>query len=85
LPTTATNIQTAAEKLAALEPRGRSSHLEAVRAALAFRPDVILILTDADDLAPAALKRVLAAAPKPVSVCVGRVTPEGVGPPREVK
>jgi hypothetical protein len=85
LPATAANIRAAAEKLAALEPRGQSSHLEAVRAALAFRPDVILILTDADDLAPAALKRVLAAAPKPVPVCVARVTAERVGPPREVK
>jgi hypothetical protein len=85
LPATAANIQAAAEKLAALEPRGQSSHLAAVRAALAFRPDVILILTDADDLAPAALKKLLASAPKPVPVCVARATPEGVGPPREVK
>jgi hypothetical protein len=85
LPATAANVRAAAEKLAALEARGRSNHLEAVRAALAFGPDVILILTDADDLAPAALKRLLAGAPGPVLVCVGRVTPERVEPPREVK
>lgn len=85
LPATPANVTAAAERLAALEARGPSNHLKAVRAALAFRPDVILILTDADDLAPAALKRLLAGAPKPVPVCIARVTSDGVERPREVK
>jgi hypothetical protein len=85
LPATAANIKLAEEKLAALEARGRSNHLEAIREALAFGPDVILILTDADDLAPAPLRRLLAGASRPVLVCAGRVTPEGVERPREVK
>jgi hypothetical protein len=85
LPATEANVRAAAEKLATLEPRGRSKHAEAVRAALAFRPDVVLILTDADDLAPAALKRLLSAEGRPVPVCVARVTAAGVERPREVK
>ncbi len=85
LPATGANIRAAAEKLAALEPRGRSNHLEAVRAALAFHPDVILILTDADDLTPAPLKRLLASASKPVPVCIARVGAGCVERPREVR
>ena len=74
-----------AEKLATLEARGRSNHLAAIRAALAFQPDVILMLTDADDLSAAATKPVLASSPKPVLVCVGQVAAEGVQRPRELK
>src|SRR6266545_2480070 len=85
LPASEASVRAAAEKLAALEPRGKSNHLAAVRAALAFRPDVILLLTDADDLSAAAIKPVLASAPKPVLVCVGHVTTEGVQRPRELK
>jgi hypothetical protein len=85
LPATEANIRAAATELAKLEARGKSNHVEAVRAALAFRPDVILILTDAGDLNPAAIKRILASTPKPVPVCVGQVTAEGVQRPREVK
>jgi hypothetical protein len=85
LPASATNVRTAAEKLATLEPRGRSNHLDAIRAALAFRPDVILILTDADDLSGAALRPVLASAPQPVPVRIAQVTAGGAQPPRELK
>jgi hypothetical protein len=85
LPANDANIRAATEKLATLEARGKSNHLEAVCAALAFRPDVILILTDADDLSAPVLKRVLANAPKPVPVCVGQVTAEGVQRPRELR
>jgi hypothetical protein len=79
------NVRLAAEKLATLEARGRSNHLAAIRAALAFQPDVILMLTDADDLSAAATKPVLASSPKPVLVCVGQVATEGVQRPRELK
>jgi hypothetical protein len=85
LPASTANVRTAAEKLALLEPRGRSNHLDAIRAALAFRPDVILVLTDADDLSAAALRSVIASAPRPVPVRVGQVTAGGVQPPRELK
>ena len=85
LPATEANVRSAAEKLATLEARGKSNHLVAVRAALDFRPDVIVLLTDADDLTAAALKPVLASAQRPVVVCFGRVTAEGVQPLRELK
>lgn len=85
LPATEANVRAAAEKLAALDARGASNHREALRAAVAFRPDVILLLTDADDLSAAALKPVLAAAQKPVSLCVGLVAADGVRGVRELK
>jgi hypothetical protein len=85
LPASAANVRTAVEKLAPLEARGRSNHLDAIRAALAFRPDVIVLLTDADDLGAVALKPLLGAAPRPVPVCVGQVTAERVQRPRELK
>jgi hypothetical protein len=84
-PASAANVRTAVEKLAALEARGRSNHFDAVRAALAFRPDVILLLTDADDLSAVALKPLLEGTPKPVPVCVGQVTADRVQRPRELK
>lgn len=80
-PATESNVRLATDALAKLEPRGTSNHLGAVRAALAFRPDVILMLTDADDLSAAALKAVAKAVP----VCVGRVTAAGVQRPQELK
>jgi Mg-chelatase subunit ChlD len=85
LPATDANVRAATEKLAALDARGKSNHLEAVRAALAFRPDVILLLTDADDLNVAALRSIVASAPKSVLGCVGQVTAGGVQRPRELK
>lgn len=80
-PATAANIRLATDALAKLEPRGASNHLGAVRAALAFRPDVVLMLTDADDLNASALKSVA----KSVPLCVGRVTAAGVQSPQELK
>ncbi|VTU00797.1 Uncharacterized protein OS=Singulisphaera acidiphila (strain ATCC BAA-1392 / DSM 18658 / VKM B-2454 / MOB10) GN=Sinac_3163 PE=4 SV=1: VWA_2 [Gemmataceae bacterium] len=82
---TAANIASAETALAALKASGRSNHVEAVRAALALRPDVVVVLTDAEELTAASLKPVLGAAGKPVPVCVARVTADGVGVPREVK
>lgn len=81
----AANIASAETALSALKASGRSNHVEAVRAALALRPDVVVVLTDAEELTAAALKAVLGVAGKPVPVCVARVTADGVGVPREVK
>ena len=85
LPATAENVRAVSEKLPALEPRGFSDHYGAIRAALAFRPDVILVITDADDLSAAAVKGLAASVPRPPVVCIGRVTAEGVQPPRALK
>ena len=79
------NVRSAAEKLARLEARGTSNHLAAVRAALAFRPDVILVLTDAEDLNAAAFRPILASAPKKATLCVGPVAASGVQGVRELK
>jgi len=84
LPMSEANVTLAARKLAALEPRGKSDHRAAIRAAAAYRPDVILVLTDSHDLTAAALKPLLASAPN-ASVFVGIVAPDGVQPPRAVK
>ena len=85
LPATEANVRAATEKLAKLEARGTSNHPGAVRAALAFGPDVILMLTDVDDLNAKVLKSIAASAPKPILMCVGQVTTEGVQSPRELK
>ncbi|MBM3980129.1 MAG: VWA domain-containing protein [Planctomycetes bacterium] len=85
LPATVANVRAAADALAALEPRGASNHRDALRAAVGFRPDVILLLTDADDLSAAALRPVLAPAQKPVSLCAGLVGATGVERVRELK
>jgi hypothetical protein len=79
------NIDAAVSALAGLKAAGRSNHAEAVRSGAALRPDVILILTDADDLHITALKPALAAAGKPVIVCVAKATADGVGEPKEVR
>jgi hypothetical protein len=81
----AENVRLAEEKLAAVEPVGRSDHAAGLRMAMNFRPDFVLILTDADDLAAAKLRGVLTQAARPAIVCVGMVTADGVGVPREWK
>lgn len=81
LPATEANVNLATTALAKLDARGKSNHVAAVRAASAFRPDVILVLTDADDLDAAALK----VAAQTVPLRVGQVTAEGVQRPRELK
>ncbi len=85
LPATEANVRAASEKLATLEPRGFSDHYGAVRAALAFRPDVVLMLTDADDLSTAVIKSLVASAPKQSRVCLGQVAAEGMRALRELK
>ncbi|MBA4067339.1 MAG: hypothetical protein C0501_27245 [Isosphaera sp.] len=81
VPASAANVAAAEAALADLAAAGRSDHREGVRAAAALRPDVVILLTDADDLSAAALKPVLAGRP----VCVARVTAAGAGPPRELR
>jgi hypothetical protein len=81
---TSANVRAATEKLGGLEPRGRSNHLVALHAALAFRPDVIVLLTDADDLTAALLKPVFDTGAK-VPMCLALVTAAGVQQPRELK
>jgi von Willebrand factor type A domain len=50
LPPTPGNMERAAKWLADLTAEGRSDHRAGFRDALAFRPDTIYLLTDADDL-----------------------------------
>jgi hypothetical protein len=85
LPANEANVRAAIEKLAALEPRGLSDHFGAIRAALVFQPNVILLLSDGDDISPALVKSVLGRYGQSVPVCLGRVTAEGVQNVRELK
>lgn len=85
VPATRANIDVAASVLAALEANGRSNHMEAVRLAAACRPDLILLLTDAEDLSYARFKPILAAAGKPITIRVAKVTASTVGPPQELR
>ena len=78
-----------AKAIAALEslgsPAGRSDHVEGLRAALAFHPDLVLILTDADDLPATAFRGVVKQAAKPAKICTARVQARAVDSPVEVK
>ena len=85
VPATAANVTAAETALAELSAAGRSNHAEAVRRAAALRPDVIVIVTDAEELSASAFKPALAAAGKSVVVCVAKVAGDGVGEPRELK
>ncbi|GIW82344.1 MAG: hypothetical protein KatS3mg105_4151 [Gemmatales bacterium] len=53
MPATKDNKRRAAEQLRALVAEGSTRHLEAIRQAIALRPEVIYFLTDADSLSPA--------------------------------
>lgn len=66
-------------------PAGRSNHLAAVRAALELKPDTVLILSDASDWPAASIGNLMRIAPGPATVCVAKVTQEGVARPVEVK
>jgi hypothetical protein len=83
VPATGANIDAA---IAALhETKGRSNHVEAVRRAALGRPDVILILTDADDLSLTSFRSALADAGKPIAICVAKVSASGVGPSQQLR
>ena len=81
----ADTVREVEEKLAGVEPVGRSDHAAGLRTALNLRPDFVLILTDADDLSAAKLRDVVKQAARPAAVCVAAVTADGVGVPREWK
>jgi hypothetical protein len=81
----ADTVREVEEKLAGVEPVGRSDHAAGLRTALNLRPDFVLILTDADDLSAAKLRDVVKQAARPATVCVSAVTADGVGTPREWK
>jgi Ca-activated chloride channel family protein len=75
--------EAAESRLATLEAAGRSNHAEALRAAVELRPDVILWLTDADDLAPGTLSPIVRAGGKRIPVYVAPVTARSVESPRQ--
>jgi hypothetical protein len=85
LPATSANVSAAEAKSLALEANGRSDHAEAVRVATRYRPDVILLLTDAKELSLAQFKPALASAGKPILLSVATVTAAGVGTPQELR
>lgn len=86
LPATAENLARMIEVLRAVaSPAGRSNHVEGLRTALALRPDLVLIFTDADELPATAFRGIVRQAAKPATICVARVNDRGVGTPVEVK
>jgi len=83
------NEENVARILAVLDalpaPAGRSNHLEGLRAALGYRPDLVVLFTDADDLPLGPMRGLLKQAERPVSLCVSKLTVNGVQPPRELR
>ena len=82
---TAGTIETTEVSLRARGAMGRSNHFEALRAAIPFRPDAILLLTDADGLNRNQLRAVLAQLEKPTYICLSQVTASGVEPPHKLR
>jgi hypothetical protein len=85
VPASAANRDAAEGELAKLVAVGRSNHAEAVRLALTLRPDIVVLLTDAEELSAASFKIAFAGVGKPVPVFVAKVTGAGVAEPRELK
>jgi hypothetical protein len=85
LATISASLGQAEARLARLEAVGRSNHADAVRAATDLRPDVIVWLTDADDLSIAKFKQILSGAGKPIPIFLAEVTARGVGTPLELR
>ena len=52
LPATPEKVARVRQELETLRASGFTLHVEAVRTALQFRPDLVVLLTDADDLSP---------------------------------
>lgn len=85
-PATAENIARAIELLESLPaPAGRSLHIEGLRTALRFRPDLVLFVTDADDLPASVLRGIVKQSEQAAKLCVSKVTANGVAKPTEVK
>jgi hypothetical protein len=71
-------------ELGRLRPTGRSDHAAGLRLALTPRPDVIVLLSDADELTASAVRPLVGGA-RAVPVFLVQVTPEGVQPVRELR
>lgn len=85
-PANAENIARLTDALAALPaPAGRSNHVEGLRAALGFRPDLVVLFTDADDLPLGPFRGLLKQSVRSVTLHTARVTATGVNGPVEVK
>ena len=85
-PATPENLARIIDALKALpSPAGRSQHLDGIRAALAFRPDLVVLFTDADDLPSGPVRGLLKQAEQRVTLCTATVTAKGVQPPVELK
>jgi len=85
VPATVANVTATETALATLKATGRSNHAEAIRSAVALNPDVIVLLTDADDLTLDKLKPRLAPGEKSVPLCLVLVTADGASVPRELR
>jgi hypothetical protein len=85
VPATPANASVAGERIRQLESKGTSRHHEAIRLAARFRPDTIVLLTDAEGLTLAQFRPILAAAEKPPYITVSRVTPGSIGRPSELR
>lgn len=79
-PATADHIEEAVAALCELAPAGQTDHVQAVRAALSYRPDVLFVLTDADDLGPAAARELSWLRTEAAVVHVVELSPARRGP-----
>lgn len=72
------NVERAIQDLAAIEPAGRSSHVEALRLAANLNPEQVLVLTDAEELPAAAIRDLLRRLARPPVVSLATVRGDGI-------
>lgn len=85
VPATAANIEAVAARLLDREAMGRSNHIVALQTAARFRPDAILLLTDAGGLGRDQLRAGLARLEKPAFVFLVRISASRIDPPIELR
>jgi len=85
-PANAENVARLVETLERLPaPAGRSQHIEGIRLALGYRPDVLLLFTDGEDLPLGSIRGLLKQADRKTTLCAAKVSSRGVNSPVEVK
>ena len=72
------------ETLSHLEPAGRSNHIAGARLGCELQPQIILLLTDGDDL-PSAQLRAICTNPKPIKLCIAPCSATGIAQPMMIK
>jgi len=81
---TVANVERTAQALLAIEPVGRSAHVDALRLAAQANPEFVLVLTDAEDLPAGAIREMTSRLARPAVVTIAIVKGDTIETPRLV-